>query len=316
MRRLAALLLGLLASGVTVAADAVRWREVHADRVGQINADLKSGMPTADVGIYLPENLDPKFAEEFVIEGLLEQFVRSKEVFGVAGVQLNLLWVKTGRIDPAFLEIEANSLVGETPSSDYVNLYVDSRRQASGLSAEAQEAFESIIEKHADNARTVYIVILQNVFMNFFERLDGRTWEQRTITTGGLSFPSYSYVGITKRFRGVITINKNDELRRIMAHELGHKLINVSHEYKEIDPQHEVNAEGGLMLYGSGTDILSGAEGRWHRERLLLSPYLYRKTGKGARQWNPDYREAGHYYDPIYGDKVVQFTPAPPPPRQ
>jgi hypothetical protein len=143
--------------------------------------------------------------------------------------------------------------------------------------------------------------------MSFYEQIDERTWELRTITTGGLSFPSYSYTGIPNRLRGVITVNKSDPKRGLVAHELGHKLINVSHEFREVDPQHEVRADGGLMLYGTGTEIASGRDGRWHQERLLLSPYLYKQSSDGVRTWNPDYQEGGHYYDPIYGDFVLEF---------
>ena len=145
--------------------------------------------------------------------------------------------------------------------------------------------------------------------MSFFEQIDERTWEPRTITTGGLSFPGYSYQDMPKRLRGVITVNKTYEVRSVVAHELGHKLMNVSHEYRKIDPQHEVRAEGGLMLYGAGTDIASGEEGRWHRERLHLSPYVYVESDIGERTWNRDYEENGHYYDPIYGAHVVNFEP-------
>ena len=55
----------------------------------------------------------------------------------------------------------------------------------------------------------------------------------------------------------------------------------------------------------------SGKEGRWHLERLLLSPYLYIRIG-WEQKWNPDYEENGHYYDPIYGSYSVDFpgTPA------
>lgn len=299
--------LTVVASGAS--AEAVRWTAVNQDEVRRINSDLSPNVPTADIAIYFPANLDPAFVAGFSLAGLLEQVVRAKEIFGAVGVQLNLLWVKTGKIDPSFFEIQANDLAPATPAGKYTNLYIDSRRQGSGLSGEALAAFESIVEKDKGNDRTVYLVVLQDVFMSFYEKLDERTWDARTITTGGLSFPSYSYDDIPRRLRGVITINKNDPLRRVVAHELGHKLMNVSHEYKEVDPQHEVRAEGGLMLYGAGVDIPSGKEGRWHKERLHLSPYLYRQSESGARTWNPDYREGGHYYDPIYGDYVVRFTP-------
>ncbi len=84
-------------------------------------------------------------------------------------------------------------------------------------------------------------------------------------------------------------------------------MINVGHEYREIDPQNEVYGEGGLMVYGDGMEIPSGADGRWHLERLHLSPFLYRLKEDGTKMWNPDYQEGGHYYDPIYGENVVVF---------
>jgi hypothetical protein len=88
--------------------------------------------------------------------------------------------------------------------------------------------------------------------------------------------------------------------------------MNVSHEYMDISPEHEVYAGGGLMVYGNGEEIPSGKEGRWHLERLLLSPYLYVLESDGSKNWNPDYQENGHYYDPIYENYSVDFpgTPA------
>ena len=78
-------------------------------------------------------------------------------------------------------------------------------------------------------------------------------------------------------------------------------------EYREIDPQFSVRGEEGLMVYGPGTDIPSGKAGRWHKERLHLSPFIYRTQEDGTRQGNADYNETGHYYDPVYGDKVIRF---------
>ena len=32
---------------------------------------------------------------------------------------------------------------------------------------------------------------------------------------------------------------------------------------------------------------------------------MYRVDASGERVWNPDYREGGHYFDPIYGKYVI-----------
>ena len=133
----------------------------------------------------------------------------------------------------------------------------------------------------------------------------------KTVRTGGLSFPTYSYLNnIPDEHRGVITItnlSRPDRLRRTIAHEIGHKAMNVSHEYLDMNPEHEIYAEGGLMIYGKGEDIPSGREGRWHLERLLMSPFVYTQDSNGRKTWNQDYKENGHYYDPIYGSFIVNF---------
>jgi hypothetical protein len=290
----------------------VRWTIIKSDIVDEINRDLRADHPTVDVGIYYPSNLDESFIQKFSLDELLNEFVAAKKIFGAAGVQLKLLWVKSAEVDPGFLSIQSNDMSGATPGSQYANMYRDMLRRGSSLSRDARTAFDALIEHHDDNHRTVYLVVLQHVFMSFFEQVDERTWEKKTITTGGLSFPSYIHVdNIPRRLRGAITITRNDALDKLVAHELGHKLLNVSHEYKEMNPQHEIRAEGGLMIYGSGTEILSGEKGRWHRERLHLSPFVYRQATDGSRIWNDDYLEGGHYYDPLYGNNVVNFSIAP-----
>lgn len=294
-----------------VTAQNAEWSAIKAEEVAELNSDVKPGVATVDIGVYYPSNLDQAFRDQFSPDDLIAEIVKAKKIFADANVQLNLLWIKTGHVNESFLEIQSNDMSGAMPGGLYSNMYVNSRRHPSVLSPQARNAFESIIEERETSDRTVYLVVLQSVFMSFFEKLDERTWELRTITTGGLSFPSYIYQQIPRRLRGVITVNRSDPLRGIVAHELGHKLMNVSHEYKDIDPQHEVRDEGGLMLYGSGTDIPSGREGRWHLERLHLSPYIYIQSEQGVRSWNSDYAEGGHYYDPVYGDNVVHFENVP-----
>lgn len=49
------------------------------------------------------------------------------------------------------------------------------------------------------------------------------------------------------------------------------------------------------MIYGAVVEISGGEEGRWHRERLERSPFLYRSDATGQRSWNPDFEEGGHY---------------------
>lgn len=287
----------------------VDWFPLSSVDIKSINNDLEAGKPTIDVGIYFPDNLDSNF-EKVTLDQVISGFLSAKEIYSPTSVQLNLLWIKTGKIDPHFLSIQANKIPG-IPQTEYVNLYTHMKRHPSVLTKEASEAFESIIEPSPDNHRTIYLVVVQDVFFPFLEVSEGRNWMIKTVRTGGLSFPSYSYCNMMpKNLRGIITLtnlSRPDRLRRTIAHEIGHKAINVSHEYRDINPQHEIYADGGLMIYGDGEEIPSGAKGRWHLERLLLSPFIYTLDQDGKKGWNPDYKEGGHYYDPIYGHYAIEF---------
>jgi hypothetical protein len=286
------------------------WIKVDTIDIAAFNSDLINGKPTLDIGVYFPSNFDAAF-DKVTLNQMMTSIKAAKEIYKPTGVQINLLWVKTGEIDPRYLSIQANEVPG-VPQTEYVNMYEHSKRHPAELTPIAMDAFTSIIESDANNSKIVYLIALQDVFYPFLEVSEGRNWTMKTVRTGGLSFPTYSYVNtIPESFRGVITVTnlqRPDRLRSTVAHEIGHKVMNVSHEYKSTDPDHEIYAEGGLMLYGDGEDIPSGEEGRWHLERLHLSPFLYRLNDQGEKIWNEEYKEGGHYYDPLYGDKVIRFN--------
>jgi hypothetical protein len=288
----------------------VDWRLVDSINVTAFNQDIMPGKLTMDVGIYFPSNMDTGF-HKVTLSRVMESLQAAKEIYKPTDVQINLLWVKTGELDPAYFSIQANEVPG-IPETEYTNTYVHMRRHPAVLTEHARDAFTSMIEPNELNSRTIYLLVLQDVFYPFLEVSEGRNWTMKTVRTGGLSFPTYSYCNtLPAAFRGVITITnlaRPDRYRRTIAHEIGHKVMNVSHEYKTTNPGHEVFAEGGLMLYGNGEDIPSGVEGRWHRERLKLSPFLYMLNEDRTKTWNLEYQEGGHYYDPIYGDKVVNFA--------
>jgi hypothetical protein len=291
------------------AARPVAWKPVPSVDLAAFNKGLEPGKLTMDVAIYVPSNFDPGF-KKVSVEQMVEGLRAAKEIYRPTGVQIRLVSVKTGAIDPRFLAIQSNE-IPRVPDTEYVNSYVGSQRHPTEPTQMALSAFKTMVEPAKDSDRTIYLIALQDVIFPFTELAEGRNWTIKMVRTGGLSFPGYSYHGtLPRELRGVITITNlstPNRARRTIAHEIGHKVMNVSHEYKTTDPAHEVYAEGGLMLYGKGEDIPSGAEGRWHLERLKLSPFLYRLGADGRKQWNPDYKEGGHYYDPLYGDMVVHF---------
>ena len=293
----------------------VSWSIVDSIDVDKINGDIKSNVLTVDIGIYYPSNFDPTF-DKVPLQNIIDGFIFAKNLFAQEAVQLNLLWVKSGAVDPKYFTIRANE-IPTNPGTEYVNFYRHRERQPSQLTEQAMQAFNSIVEPDPLNDRTIYLTALQDVYFPFFERVEGeRNWIIKSVRTSALSFPPYIYTdALPRNLRGIISLtnlaytpNKTlVESRKTIAHELGHKLMNVSHEYLNINPEHEIFEEGGLMIYGSGLDIPSGEAGRWHGERLVRSPFLYKLNNLGEKIWNPDFEEGGHYYDPIYENYVIEF---------
>lgn len=292
------------------------WSDVGSVDVEAINADLDVTAPTADVALYYPANLDPAHSAKVTLELLVNGFIEAKKIFAEAGVQLRLAWARSGRLDPTLFAVNSTDDSKDSPGERFVDMYTAAERRPSVISAEVEAAFSAMVRDEPGADRIVHLVTLQDVYMTFYEQLDFRTWQKKTITTGGLSFPGYMYgETMPRHLRGVISITdltKDENSWKTVAHELGHKLMNVSHEYRETSPQHEVRADGGLMLYGAGTEIPSGVEGRYHRERLHRSPYLYRLDESGDRVYNPDYESGGYYHDGIYAGISMEIeAPAP-----
>lgn len=280
------------------------WAHDGSVDLESINSGLDVQQPTVDVAIYYPNNLDPAHRAKVTPALLHDGFAAAKTIFGEVGVQLKLVAFKTGSLDPRLFGVHSTKPGSEIPQGRFANMYVEAERHPSLMSDEAALAFETMVGNEPGGDLVVHLVTLQDVFMDFHEQLDFRTWQLKTISTGGLSFPGYMYgATMPRHLRGVISITdltKDDNSWKTIAHELGHKLMNVSHEYKAVSPQHEVWEDGGLMLYGSGTEIPAGPEGRFHYERLHRSPYAYRTDSNGVRQYNADYQSGGFYYDEIY----------------
>lgn len=299
-------LLVLILAGCRSEPDPVRGLVTGTMDTDSLNAPALPGQPTVDVGMYLLDTDSPRYNERMPVPEVIRRYKLARDVYQGVGIRLNLMWIKTVKLEPEVLSVSSNVMLG-SPAGTVDNLYDKLRQQRSALSPEATAIFEAVVEPDSLNDRTVYLVGLEDVIMNWYEEQPDGSWELRSDPTNALSFPAYSLEDrIPRRLRGVITLQNIFKSQKIVGHELGHKLINVSHEYRDISPQHEVEADGGLMVYGEGVDIPSGAEGRWHLERLMRSPFLYRTDGDGHRRYNPDYLEGGHYFDPLYDSLVVR----------
>ena len=288
------------------------WEPDAQEEVDAVNSDLVAGAATVDVAIYFPDNLDLAHGEQVNEQLLFEGFRAAKEVFRAADVELRLTEMLRGPLDPSQFMVRSAERGRDLPFGTFANMYVEAERHPSELTDEAIETFRTAIPERPDNHLMVHIVVLQAVFMDYFEPvIENRVYQKQTIETSGLSFPGYMHGDhIPRDLRGVITITnltRTDHSWKTIAHELGHKLINVSHEHRDVSPAHEILSDEGLMLYGQGTEIASGEEGRFHLERLHRSPFIYLVDESGERKYNPDYSESGFYYDPIYEGVSVDF---------
>ncbi len=279
--------------------EAVTVLEVYD--VEALNAALDPSLPTANIAFYLTE--EGRIEWDAMVRGI----DRAREVFAEVGVQLRVVSAMNLEVPSDWQVLDASELTRPTygPELRESDLYAHLDAIAPELTARNEEIFDAFVanfpgeELGLDPAQTVHIVDLKSVPLSFYEYVDGQ-WVLDTVSTGGLSFPPYMHGDrIPAHLRGVITMSGPGPL----AHELGHKLINVSHEGVGACPAFEAYGED-LMLYGSGSRIPEGEEGRFQRERLHLSPFVY--TGEGeAAVFNDDFEQGGRYADPIYGSYVV-----------
>ena len=116
------------------------WGPVPEVDVAAINADLDPSLPTVDVAMYYPSNLDPAHGAKVTIDLLVEGFTKAKPIFLAAGVQLNLLWLRTGHLHPHLFAVNSTKPGNELPSGRFANMYVEAERRPSVCSDEALEA--------------------------------------------------------------------------------------------------------------------------------------------------------------------------------
>jgi hypothetical protein len=235
-----------------------------------------------------------------------EEFIKADSIYRANGVQLHLK--KAVKVD--YPESWAGMASGQgthVPTNDMVfDFYEMMDFEAEVLPDSLEFIFNAFLANEVDREHTIFIIPLNDLTVSWYERNGEGAWEQVTASTSAISFPPYMLANrVPRHLKGVVSFQRSKPGRRVMAHELGHKLINVSHEGLSVCPQGTGDGVPGLMGYGNETGIFGGEAGRWHLERLHLSPFLYRIVD-GEKVWNPDYEAGGSYDDPIYGEFVMR----------
>lgn len=270
--------------------------------ISGLNKPLEENVPTVDIVMFHSDNTEVTWAE------LQEEFTTADDIFRTYGVQLNL----TGAYEVAFPPIWEGMASGEgtnVPTDDMeLDFYEMMDFEQEVLPEELETILSSFIPDEETSEHTIFIIPLSDLTVSWYERDENNAWVKITSPTSAISFPPYLFGGrLPKHLSGVISFQRSKPARRTMAHELGHKLINVSHEGLDVCPQGSGDEVPGLMGYGESIEIFGGFEGRWHQERLLRSPFLYRLVD-GQKIWNPGYENGGSYDDPIYEGLIM--TPA------
>ncbi len=271
--------------------------------VAPLNAGLIDGAPTVDLAVYVTSGGQVSWSS---IAGALES---GRAIFGAVGLQIRVVSALGVEVPAAWQSLDpTDAEIPVTPGLLERDLYAHLAEAKERLTARTEGILASIVSHGpaADRERTLHLVTLADVPIGYWEWIDG-AWVRRSAPPAGLSMPSYLLEDrISPGIRGVFTISELGA-DKTLFHEMGHKLINVSHEGATVCPAFAA-AGPELMLYGDGTLIGAGAANRWHRERLHQSPYLYETIddGSGGRKsFNLPYAVGGAYDDPIYGAHVV-----------
>ena len=270
--------------------------------ISGLNKPLEENVPTVDIVMFHSDNTEVTWEE------LKEEFTTADNIFRPYGVQLNLVRAFEVSFPPSWQGLASGEGTNVPTDEMDLDFYEMMDYEQEVLPERLETILGSFIPDEEESEFTIFIVPLSGLTVAWYERDENNSWVKVTSPTSAISFPPYLFADrLPKHLRGIISFQRSRPARRTMAHELGHKLINVSHEGLDVCPQGSGTDVPGLMGYGESIEIFGGPEGRWHRERLLRSPFLYRMVD-GEKVWNQSYKNGGSYDDPIYEGLVM--TPA------
>jgi hypothetical protein len=273
---------------LSLSAQVIEVRKEHF--VSDLQPKKVTGRKYVDVALFNYRNSGMKWRD------FKEKVIKVQSHYRAAGIYINI--VKSYEIKLKTKSIRANTLTGIDPDSS-VAPYEAVRLRGNRLGDRAEKVFNEMSKLVGNSENTLIVSVFRNIsYQSYYTREGERVRLNKGIQ--GFSFPPYSFGNnIPRHLRGVIAIVPSVSAKTI-SHELGHKLINVSHEGKNVCPRFEGGGVPGLMGYSRNTQIYSGEDGRFHLERLGQSPFVYQYNDETLRLQNLDYIEGGHYRDPIY----------------
>ena len=276
--------------------------------VSAFNQAWDETQPTVDIAFYVTEGGPIGWDQ------LAPTIETAQEIFAGVGVQLRVTSAVRIAVPDEWQTLDVElSEPPTTPEYLETDLYAHLNEIQTRLPRRNIDILNAILAQYPTQDHgvgredTVHVVTLNEVPISYFE-WTGTTFQEGVVPTGALSFPPYVHADrIPRAMRGVITYSRSPSILspigRVLAHELGHKLINVSHEGIGVCPSFEADGDD-LMLYGGGTRIPAEAEGRYQRERLALSPFLYTLQG-GVANFANRYQDGGIYRDRLYGSLAI-----------
>lgn len=283
-------------------------KEIERYSLDGLDAAAEPGLWQVDVDVHIAE------ASGMSWPVMRAELILTQRVFARHGVHIRVRLARKIRVPGEWHSLTHGTRTGP-PGAENTPFYQQLQAERAQLSELSERAYRAIIDPGERPEVRVHLVCLREGRMPYYLTDEGGT-RLREYPVGGLSFPPYVFADrIARPLRGVIGLfavrasarQPVPYLRpKTIAHELGHKLLNVSHEGYRAGPEFESYTGGSrdLMLYGFGLDIPAGRDGRWHRERLVRSPFLYRVEAD-RRVDNPDFQAGGVYDDPAYGQFVV-----------
>jgi hypothetical protein len=287
---------------------ASRVSVLHEHSVAGINAGLRPERPTVDLDVHLVRGSGVTWSM------IRQELALARRTYAPYGIQLRLRSARELQVPEQWLELRTQQR-SAMPDAELLatDPYRYLRQMETRLTAVSAEAFTAMIRGVPSPDRALQIVTLRRGSFPWVE--NGQPME---VDARADSFPPYIWSGALPRgLRGLIGLfpyrHPAGELRPaielgMLGHEMGHKLINVSHEGRAGGPEHESFAGGSrdLMIYGFGLEVPAGAEGRWQQQRLRRSPFLYTGQGKD-KVYNADFEQHGRYDDPLYGPYHVAY---------